>query len=91
MTEIAGLVELLQKGGPWAIVVLLALVIRWQEKRYDAIQEKRVSEGVSNGATARSCADALLKVHSVAVAADAQMAATNLRLKKYLKSDTEVG
>jgi len=85
MNEVAGLAEVLAKYGPWALVVIQGYAIRWLLLRNDAIQEKRVEEGIANGQTARACADSLKQVHGIAVAADAQLAAVNLRLQKYLK------
>lgn len=90
MDEMVGLAGMLSKYGPWGLLVISGYVIRWLFLRYDLIQEKRIQEGIDNGATARACADALVKVHGVVVAADAQLAVTNERLRKYLHDEKAV-
>jgi hypothetical protein len=71
----AGLTRTLAEYGPWGMLALSLLALRWVFAKYDAAQEARIKEGKEIGVLLAAANDALRKTHSLIEAQNARMAA----------------
>lgn len=75
MENPAALTRLLADYGPWGMLAISLVTMRWLFLKYDAAQEARIKEGKENGVLVAAANDALTKTHSLIEAQNARMAA----------------
>ena len=70
----ADLTKTLAEYGPWGMLALTLLALRWVFLKYDAAQEARIKEGKEIGVLLAASNDALTKTHSLIEGQNARMA-----------------
>jgi hypothetical protein len=87
--EPAALTKTLADYGPWGLLALALIALRWVFLKYDAAQEARIKEGKENGVLAAASNDALTKTHSLIEAQNARMAALLPYYRPELKGEAK--
>ncbi len=73
--EPTALTKMVLDGGPYGLLAISLIALRWVFLKYDAAQEARIKEGKEIGVLLAAANDALTKTHSLIEAQNARMAA----------------